>query len=89
MSYDLDYPCVACNDPAPHGWRYCVKCHLWSIGPESYDGDDFYERLHPALAWLDHQRLEYQQVRRPPDNLKGLVHRLLRRIEKLERKLTV
>ena len=91
MTYDVDYPCVACNDPAPRGWRYCLKCHLWhELDPSSYDGDDFYERLHPALAWLDDQRLDHQdQMRRRPDNLKGLVRRLLRRIEKLERKLSI
>ena len=89
MSYDVDSPCVACNDPAPRGWHYCVKCHTWHGGREFYDGDDYYERLHPSLAWLDHQRLDRQQTTGPQGNLQRIVRRLLRRIEKLERKLTI
>lgn len=76
---DPDYPCIACNDPAPRGWRYCVKCHAWA-GPGPWRNDpNFYALLHPALAWIDRQR------RRDPD--RDLVSKLMRRIRDLEYEL--
>jgi hypothetical protein len=73
--------CVACLDPTPKGWRYCVKCHLWSSF-DRIDEPNFFRRLHPALEWLDWQR------RRPSssNDLAYLVRRLERRIEELEQK---
>ena len=83
MSYDVDSPCIACNDPAPKGWHYCFKCHLWHAGRTFYDGPDYYQRLHPSLGWLDRQR-RYRQGKHDP--LESLVQKLMRRIDALERK---
>ena len=85
MTGDPDFPCRICNDPAPRGWHYCIKCNLWTAHSEQWrDDPNYYALLHPALGWLDRQRM---RMRESPDSMEALVRKLAARVAELEHEM--
>ena len=73
--------CCACNDPAPSGWTYCVKCHSWS---DLYHG--LQEDGDPFRPW---RALAYFLGRRPAEPLESVVAKLLRRLALVENDIDI